>query len=150
MHNQLVVFLTPKSSARIHIPTYYVISFIVIIKLFFQYDCQDGSDEQNCPDAQQNGTIQLPNSTATTALPPIFGNDFYPGGTSPNDNNGTFFTDDQQCPTFCPQTYEPVCGSDGYTYNNECEVDYAKCNGYDDLYIASSGKCQEEDGSEGN
>ena len=66
---------------------------------FIQYDCLDGSDEQNCPDAQQNGTIELPTTIypesttiqTTTALPPIFGDDFYPGGTPPNNNNGKFW-----------------------------------------------------------
>jgi len=30
-------------------------------------------------------------------------------------------------PKKCPQGLQPVCGSDGITYNNQCLLDAAKC-----------------------
>lgn len=32
----------------------------------------------------------------------------------------------QPAPEFCPTVFEPVCGVDGFTYNNACEADRAR------------------------
>merc|ERR1712210_301608 len=32
------------------------------------------------------------------------------------------------CPEVCPSNYDPVCGVDGYTYSNECQLEVASCN----------------------
>lgn len=33
------------------------------------------------------------------------------------------------CPVFCPRDYRPVCGSDGITYPNECNLKLSNCRG---------------------
>ncbi|XP_071541362.1 uncharacterized protein [Panulirus ornatus] len=32
-----------------------------------------------------------------------------------------------ECPTTCDEQYSPVCGSDGNTYSNDCELNNARC-----------------------
>ena len=39
------------------------------------------------------------------------------------------------------QIYDPVCGSDGVTYSNACELEVEKCHEKPDLTIASQGEC---------
>ena len=46
----------------------------------------------------------------------------------------------EECPSFCPFNYEPVCGDNGETYANECQFDVAKCNG-EVNEIAFEGDC---------
>ncbi|XP_031635171.1 serine protease inhibitor dipetalogastin-like [Contarinia nasturtii] len=44
-------------------------------------------------------------------------------------------------PCMCTADIRPVCGSDGCTYNNICELECAKCY-YPDLYLAHNGTCE--------
>nr|CAA56043.1 PAPI I [Pacifastacus leniusculus] len=47
-----------------------------------------------------------------------------------------------QCPTICTQQYDPVCGTDGKTYGNSCELGVAACNNPQlNLKIAYKGAC---------
>ena len=32
-----------------------------------------------------------------------------------------------ECPKFCPALYAPVCGNNGVTYSNACELGVAAC-----------------------
>ena len=47
----------------------------------------------------------------------------------------------QSCPVYCGY-FRPVCGSDGVTYNSECEVVKQQCEGKIDLTIDG---CDEAD-----
>jgi hypothetical protein len=44
------------------------------------------------------------------------------------------------CVKPCPKIWQPVCGSDGKTYGNECELNNAKCTN-PKLALASKGEC---------
>jgi len=45
------------------------------------------------------------------------------------------------CGEFCPFIYEPVCGSDGKKYSNECLLDIEKCKNNPNLSIVPTGEC---------
>ena len=45
-----------------------------------------------------------------------------------------------KCPTDCPSDYEPVCGTDGRTYNNDCWMMQQTCNNDKIVEIQSKGK----------
>ncbi|XP_045106231.1 serine protease inhibitor dipetalogastin-like [Portunus trituberculatus] len=44
------------------------------------------------------------------------------------------------CPRFCPGRYDPVCGSDGNTYGNQCALQIVSCRD-PSLRISSRGEC---------
>jgi hypothetical protein len=45
-----------------------------------------------------------------------------------------------QCPK-CPPTTKPVCGSDGKTYVNECELRKQSCTTKTNIRVLHEGKC---------
>ena len=47
------------------------------------------------------------------------------------------------CYIICPEIYEPVCGSNGETYGNECLLDAAKCLEGDEIEFVHDGACDE-------
>ncbi|XP_030622895.1 agrin [Chanos chanos] len=46
------------------------------------------------------------------------------------------------CPTECVDTQQRVCGSDGTTYENECELNVRACTQQLDLKVLSQGECK--------
>uniref|UniRef100_A0A4W4G296 Agrin n=1 Tax=Electrophorus electricus TaxID=8005 RepID=A0A4W4G296_ELEEL len=46
------------------------------------------------------------------------------------------------CPTECVGARQPVCGSDGTTYENECELNVRACTKQLDLHVAAQGECK--------
>jgi len=48
----------------------------------------------------------------------------------------------KDCPQFCTFDYKPVCGSDGQTYSNMCDLKATACReGKPNLVVASQGEC---------
>ncbi|KAL3667254.1 hypothetical protein V7S43_007487 [Phytophthora oleae] len=45
------------------------------------------------------------------------------------------------CSYACTDVYEPVCGSDGVTYSNECYLNLANCEAQEQITQVSGGKC---------
>ena len=47
-----------------------------------------------------------------------------------------------QCPLMCNRNYEPVCGSDGETYGNLCELHSSACLRRNNVVPRHYGECQ--------
>ncbi|KAM4572007.1 agrin isoform 3-T3 [Fundulus diaphanus] len=46
------------------------------------------------------------------------------------------------CPLECVESHQPVCGSDGTTYNSECELNVRSCREQQELRVVSQGECK--------
>lgn len=47
-----------------------------------------------------------------------------------------------ECPS-CSEEFEPVCGSDGISYTNECKLRKEACEHKKDIYVDYKGLCGE-------
>ena len=48
---------------------------------------------------------------------------------------------EKECPSICMEIYDPVCGSDGITYSNACNLEVEQCQEKPDLIVVSQGEC---------
>ncbi|CAK6955068.1 agrin isoform X1 [Scomber scombrus] len=46
------------------------------------------------------------------------------------------------CASECVESHQPVCGSDGFTYNSECELHVRACKEQMELRVVSQGECK--------
>ncbi|XP_034551694.1 agrin isoform X2 [Notolabrus celidotus] len=46
------------------------------------------------------------------------------------------------CPSECVNSHQPVCGSDGVTYQSECDLHVKACNEQMDIRVVSQGECK--------
>ena len=50
---------------------------------------------------------------------------------------------DSKCPNNCEEIYKPVCGTNGKTYNNECELKVEACYTHNhNLKVKHDGECK--------
>ena len=46
-----------------------------------------------------------------------------------------------KCPDACPLIYSPICGSDGVSYGNTCEMEAASCRQLKEITLVNQGMC---------
>eukprot|EP00123_Amoebidium_parasiticum_P011343 comp20662_c0_seq1/m.26815 comp20662_c0_seq1/g.26815 ORF comp20662_c0_seq1/g.26815 comp20662_c0_seq1/m.26815 type:complete len:401 (-) comp20662_c0_seq1:297-1499(-) len=50
-----------------------------------------------------------------------------------------------KCPSFCEESWIPVCGTDGKTYSNKCRLNIARCKENSALVVEHEGACTKEE-----
>lgn len=45
------------------------------------------------------------------------------------------------CPEKCPSEKDPVCGDNGETYDNECQLKLESCKTKQPIIVSSKGEC---------
>lgn len=54
-----------------------------------------------------------------------------------------FYPKEPKCREACYLLFAPVCGSDGKTYSNECELRVTACKNEENITVVHSGRCSE-------
>ena len=53
----------------------------------------------------------------------------------------SFFFYKIECPTVCTAFHAPICGDNGKTYSNKCQLDVESCQSGKKIKIVSTGNC---------
>merc|ERR1712038_996795 len=60
--------------------------------------------------------------------------------------SGECFSKRSECAEYCPLNYDPVCGSNGKTYSNECALEVENCQKKSRVSVIKRGKCGQQRG----
>jgi len=98
------------------------------------------SEKEEETDDDEATVEDAPDESEEVEIPEVKVN---PQPAQPTRDAQSFETQDD-CAKLCPQVFSPVCGTDGKTYSNECELSVADCKDKGrKIQVAKRGPCEQ-------